>query len=166
MRAWARGTYPLEAATELLIHGCGGRFAETGQAWVHVEDRGRAWIDFEELTEQLAAGGPWSGGERRLLALAASLGADGGLLNENLASLDRDNLALVLASVSHAGGSHEHAPTPILIDDAGNAYRNPDRERPGPLYPVAAGEPEKRSKLPRRGSAPLSTDWAPRRIGS
>lgn len=134
LRAWARGLYPLEAATELLIRGCGGRFAETGQAWVHVEDHGRAWIDFDELAEQLAAGGPWSGGERRILSLAASLGADGGLLNENLPGLDRDNLALVLAAVSHAGGSHEHVPTPILIDDAGNAYRNPDRERPAPLY--------------------------------
>lgn len=139
LRAWARGLYPLEAATELLIRGCGGRFTETGQAWIHVEDRGRAWIDFEELTEQLAAGGPWSGGERRLLVLAASLGADGGLLNDNLAGLDRDNLTLVLAAVSHAGGSHEHTPTPFLFDDAGNAYRNPDRERLGPLYPWPQG---------------------------
>lgn len=134
LHAWARGVYPLEAATELLIRGCGGRFAATGNPWVHVEDRGRAWIDFDELAAALAAGGPWSGGERRILALAASLGLDGGLLNDNLPGLDRDNLALILAAVSHAGGSHEHAPTPILFDDSGNAYRNPDQERPGPLY--------------------------------
>lgn len=139
LRAWARGLYPLEAATELLVRGCGGRLAATGQAWVHVEDRGRAWIDFDELTKQLAAGGPWSGGERRLLALAASLGADGGLLNNNLAGLDRDNLALMLAAVSHAGGSHEHGPIAILFDDAGQPYRNPDRERPGPLHPWPSG---------------------------
>ncbi|GGM19256.1 hypothetical protein [Nakamurella endophytica] len=130
---------PLEAAIELLIRGCGGRFAATGQPWVHVEDRGRAWIDFGELAEQLAADGPWSGGERRLLALAASLGADAGLLNENLPGLDRNNLALVLAAVSHAGGSQEHGPVAILFDDAGTPYRNPDRERPGPLYPWPSG---------------------------
>ena len=77
LRAWARGIYTLETATELLIGGCGGRFVTTGNPWVHVEDRGCAWINFDELAEQLAAGGPWSGGERRLLVLGASYGAEG-----------------------------------------------------------------------------------------
>ncbi|GGM09615.1 hypothetical protein [Nakamurella endophytica] len=135
LRDWARGLYPLEAATELLIRACGGRFAAPGNPWVHVEDSGRAWIDFEELSEAVTAGGPWSGGERRILALAASFGADDGLLNDNLPGLDRDTLALVLAAVSHAGGSHEHQPEAILWDENNRPYRNPETERPGPLYP-------------------------------
>ena len=136
LREWARGSYALEAATELLIRTQGGRFAETGMPWVHVEDRGRAWIDFDELTEAVADGaGPWSGGERRLLTLVGSLGADSGMLGDNLPGLDRDVLALVVAAVAHAGGSHEHSPTPILFDENNRPYRNPDTARPGPLYP-------------------------------
>lgn len=134
LRGWARGLYPLEAATELLIRACGGRLARTGNEWVHIEDRGRAWIDFDELTEALAARGPWSSGERRILALAASLGASDGLLNDSVYGLDRDNLALVLAAVSHAGGSQEHRPTPILFDDDHKPYRNSNTELLGPLY--------------------------------
>ncbi|MCB0912482.1 MAG: hypothetical protein KDB60_12785 [Propionibacteriaceae bacterium] len=34
LRAWARGIYPLEAAVELLIRSCGGRFASSGMPWV------------------------------------------------------------------------------------------------------------------------------------
>ncbi|GGM14296.1 hypothetical protein [Nakamurella endophytica] len=105
LREWARGLYPLEAATELLIRACGGRFAAPGNPWVHVEDSGRAWIDFDELSQAVTAGGPWSGGERRILALAASFGSDDGLLNDNLPGLDRDNLALVLAAATPAAAT-------------------------------------------------------------
>jgi hypothetical protein len=135
LREWARGSYPLEAATELLICTQRGRFVETGTPWVHVEDNGRAWIDFDELAGALDEGGPWSGGERRLLILAVSLGADAGLLGSNVPGLDRDTLALVVAAVSHAGGSHEHTPPPILWDEDGQPYRNPHTARPGPLCP-------------------------------
>ena len=34
LRAWAKGIYSLEA-TELLIRGFGGRFADPGCPWVH-----------------------------------------------------------------------------------------------------------------------------------
>lgn len=93
---------------------------------------------FHQFAEQLAAGSPWSGGERRLLALAASLGADGGLLNDNLPGLDRHNLALMRAAVTHAGGSHKH--TPVSFDDAGNPYRRPGPGASQAAVPVAAGE--------------------------
>lgn len=142
LRAWARGSLPLEAATELLIRAQRGRWARTDQMWVRVEPDGQVWIDFAELVDQVAAGGPWSGGERRLLAVAASIGADDGLLNDAVPGLDRGALGLVLAAVAHAGGSHEHTPLPILwredADGEARPYMNPDRTPVGPLYPWPA----------------------------
>lgn len=139
LRGWARGSYPLEAATELLIRAQHGRWASPDQMWVQVEPNGQAWIDFAELTAQLAAGGTWSGGERRILTVAAAIGDDDGLLADALPGLDRDNISLVLAAIAHAAGSHEHTPTPIIwgTDDAGEPrpVRNPDQAKLGPLYP-------------------------------
>ncbi|MGX1163471.1 hypothetical protein FBY31_4406 [Arthrobacter sp. SLBN-100] len=89
LRAWARGSYTTEAATELLLKAFGGRFAEVGNPWVHAATtseegyREHAWIDFAAIQEEA---GPLSGGERRFLMLAASL-----------------------AAIAHAGGSHQHS---------------------------------------------------------
>ncbi|WP_422391854.1 hypothetical protein [Arthrobacter sp. N1] len=52
-----------------------------------------------------------SGGERRFMLLVASLG-DGGVLvdlGDIIPGLDGGVLALVLAAIAHAGGSHEHS---------------------------------------------------------
>lgn len=106
LRSWAKGSYTLEAGTELLIRAFGGRFANTGEPWIHVED-GQPWIDFEAIPENV---GPLSGGERRMLLLIASIGGGTPVdLSEVLPGLDRANLSMVLAAVSHAGGSHEHS---------------------------------------------------------
>ena len=72
LRAWAKGIYPTEAAVELLIR---TGLASTGDTWVQPgEDPGWWWIDFEGLAGALNEGTPHSGGERRLLSIAASLG--------------------------------------------------------------------------------------------
>jgi hypothetical protein len=109
LRAWAKGSHPLVAATELLLRAFGGRFARPGNPWVIRDaEYGNVWIDFEKIPENL---GGLSGGERRLLMLAASL-ADVGVaveLGDVLPGLDREVFALVLAAVAHAGGSHEHS---------------------------------------------------------
>jgi hypothetical protein len=109
LRAWAKGSHPLVAATELLLRAFGGRFARQGNPWVIRDaEYGNVWIDFEQIPETLDE---LSGGERRLLMLAASL-ADVGVaveLGDVLPGLDREVLALVLAAVAHAGGSHEHS---------------------------------------------------------
>lgn len=106
LRSWAKGMYALEAGTELLIRAFGGRFAAAGEPWVHVED-GRPWIDFEAIPENL---GGLSGGERSMLRIIASIGGGAPVdLSDELSGLDRVNLKLVLAAVSHAGGSHEHS---------------------------------------------------------
>ncbi|MFP5368375.1 MAG: hypothetical protein ACLGIS_16355 [Actinomycetes bacterium] len=113
LRAWARGMYTTEAATELLIRGFGGKFATPGNPWVHTstEPQGpgqvSAWIDFASIPEEA---GMLSGGERRFLMLAASLAEDVPVvLGDVVPGLDRENLDLVLAAIAHAGGSHQHS---------------------------------------------------------
>jgi len=113
LRAWARGMYTTEAATELLLRAFGGKFAAPGNPWIHTstEPEGpsqvRAWIDFASIPDEV---GPLSGGERRFLMLAASLAEDVPVvLGDLVPGLDRENLDLVLAAIAHAGGSHQHA---------------------------------------------------------
>ncbi|UKA75059.1 hypothetical protein [Arthrobacter sp. FW306-07-I] len=80
LRAWARGMYPTEAATELLLKAFGGKFAAPGNPWVHTsgEPEGpnqvKAWIDFAAIPEEV---GPLSGGERRFLIRRPAAGRAG-----------------------------------------------------------------------------------------
>lgn len=109
LRRWARGAYAEEAAVELLARSFGGRFCSTGYPWVRCCDRpGWFWLDGEPLIHDTGA---LSGGERGLLAVTGALVS--GLAISDLpgivAGLDRSHLALVLAVLAHAGGSHEHA---------------------------------------------------------
>ncbi|WP_037364403.1 hypothetical protein [Nakamurella lactea] len=107
LREWARGSYTDEAATELLIRGFRGRFAELGQPWIKPAGPGTSWIDWDAITPDTV--GPLSGGERRYLGITASIG--GGLpvnLHDDL-HLDRGLLELVLAAMAHAAGSHEQS---------------------------------------------------------
>lgn len=115
LRAWAKGTYTTEAATELLLRAFGGRFAAPGQPWVTPAGTSpegyeeNAWINFRELAAE-ADSGAYSGGERRFLLLAASLVEDVPVvLGDVVPGLDRVNLDLVLAAIAHAGGSHQHS---------------------------------------------------------
>lgn len=102
LRAWADGLLPLEAATELLIR---TGWASPGYTWVKRTDRGRPWIDFQSIPELIGA---LSGGEQRVLRIAASLGADSPIiLGDEITGLDRNTTALVLAAIAHAAGVHE-----------------------------------------------------------
>jgi hypothetical protein len=123
LRAWAKGIYPTEAATELLIR---SNAARQGDPWVRPgDDPGWWWVDFEALARVLNEGSHhYSGGERRILSIAASLGSctpDGFDLGDALSGLDREHLALVVAAAAHAGGSHDDmsmlhgAPLPSLF---------------------------------------------------
>lgn len=108
LREWAKGSYPLVAATELLLRAFNGRFA-AGKPWVMKDvDSGNVWIDFELIPENLDG---LSGGERRFLMFVASLAGVGVpvVVGDLLPGLDRKVLNLVLAAVAHAGGSHEHS---------------------------------------------------------
>jgi hypothetical protein len=114
LRAWARGLDATEAAVELLARSFGGRFAERRYPWIMSDDgEGWCWLEPDQLTGPATAG--LSGGERRLLAIVASLAGGRPVdLADTLTGLDRDTIALVLAAIAHASGSHEH--TDMVID--------------------------------------------------
>lgn len=135
LRAWAKGLYPLEAATELLIR---GGWAQVGRPWVKERDHGGHWIDFECIPKHIGA---FSGGEQRFLMLAASLGAadfDGSTrvsLEDGVSGLDRDKVRLLLAAIAHAAGTHEGRSI-IVNDDTRTASFGPEHES---LYPWPEG---------------------------
>lgn len=60
LRAWAKGMYTIEAATELLIRGFGGKFSAPGNPWVHTSSETQgpgqvsAWIDFAAIRKRRA----------------------------------------------------------------------------------------------------------------
>ena len=113
LRACARGIHPLEAGTGLLID-CG--------SWLHREDFTSRFIatgtsfsdgttvlavtDWEAAIAALHAGElPASGGERRMLLIAASIaGGTPVSLNDALPGIDRRNASLVVNAIAHATG--------------------------------------------------------------
>ena len=113
LRVGACGIYPLEAGTGLLAD-CGN--------WLHRDDFTSRFIttgtsisdgvtllastDWEAAVTAVHAGElPASGGERRILLLAASI-ADGipVSLSDTLPGIDRRNASLVVSAVAHAAG--------------------------------------------------------------
>lgn len=108
LRSWAKGLYPLEAAVELLVRAFDGRFARPGNPWIQPCDQpGWWWLDVTRLVDDQF--GHLSGGEQRMLRIVASLaGGEPVSLAENVTGLDRELTELVLATIAHAGGSHEH----------------------------------------------------------
>ena len=102
LRRWARGTFGVEAAVELLIRGFGGRFAEPGNAWIHT-DGPIAWVDFPAISDGV---GPLSGGERRYLLITTSIAGITVPLNmAEIAYLDNDLVELILRGLAHAHGT-------------------------------------------------------------
>lgn len=134
IRAWARGIYPSEAGVELLIRQ--GRAIYEGAPWLTaLESLGAdrppmVAIDVDQL---LAECGVWSGGEQRIVRIAASLlGGPEVDLSTAVSGLDREHQVLVLAAIAHAGGSHEHA-GPYEPDPEGTVMVNGVRSRASTL---------------------------------
>jgi hypothetical protein len=114
LRCQAQGIYSLEAATELLI---GHRH------WLHrtdftrfievrpglVNGKALAVIDWPAAITTLRAGRlPCSGGEHRILRIAASLAEGIPVdLQDTLTGLDDTNLELVVRAIRHASGNSE-----------------------------------------------------------
>lgn len=115
LRADADGLYATEAATGLIIaHGAWidrGDFARFIDIATSISDHTRdvAHINWAAATTALAVGSlPSSGGERRVLQIAASLADNVPVgLGEAVTSLDARSLALVLAAVTHASGRRQ-----------------------------------------------------------
>jgi len=107
--------YTIEAATELLIR---TGWIRPDVPWLELDPRDaeRPWIDFEAIPDDIGA---YSGGEQRVLRLAASIASDDVMVNlsDAVSGLDRHVLDLVLAALAHAGGSHEHGG--VVYDDDG-----------------------------------------------
>lgn len=115
LREWARPVTSLVAATELLIR---SGFAQDWRPWVRFdEDRQRPWIAFDEIPDLIGA---MSGGERRLLSVAASLGGSTSIvLGDQVAGLDRFRTELVSIAIIHAAGFTE--PTSDFVWEDGEA---------------------------------------------
>ena len=103
LRAGAEGLYTLEAAAGLIIaHG----------TWLSRDDfirfiyhgAGTAAIDWEAAADALDAGElPSSGGEKRMLRLAASLADRAPVsLGEAIAGIDDRNVGLLVKAIHHA----------------------------------------------------------------
>jgi hypothetical protein len=121
LRACASGFYPAEASTELLIsHGSflhrsdfTGRFIDTGTSITDGVTT-MANIDWPAAITALDTGNlPCSGGEQRMLRLAASL-ADGIPidLRDALTGIDDHNINLVITAVLHASGKRQETRNP------------------------------------------------------
>jgi hypothetical protein len=111
VRAWARGIYPVEAGAELLIRQ--RRTIYDGAPWLTEQESSyapaRSRMVAIDVGALLEGTGGYSGGERQLIRIAASLlGGPPVDLSEDVPGLDRANIELVLAAIAHANGSHEH----------------------------------------------------------
>ncbi len=116
LRNCAAGLLPLEADTELII--ANDTFLDrddfTGRFIDHGTSGGTpmAAIDWDAAIAALTAGSlPCSGGERRILQLAASLAAGTpASLRDTITGLDQDNAARLLTAIRHAAGKR-HLPS-------------------------------------------------------
>ena len=112
LRAGAARYYPAEAGTELLIrHDCFVHrrdFAVFVHAGTSITDGTTplAQIDWDAAISALQAGQlPASGGERRILQLAASIAARTPVcLHDTIPGLDNRNLNLLITAIRHAAG--------------------------------------------------------------
>lgn len=111
MRVAAAGIHPDEAATGLIISH--GTFLRREDFLCHVETAASitdstpmAWIDWDAVTAALDGGRlPASGGEKRIVRIAASLAAGHPVsLRDAIPGLDRQSLELVTTAIRHAAG--------------------------------------------------------------
>jgi hypothetical protein len=115
LRAGAGGLYALEAGTGLLIAHGTWPAREDFRCFVHVADSitdpgsELASIDWEAAITALDVGGfPSSGGEKRMLQLAASLAGDIPVrLGSAVTGIDNRNVGLLVKAIFHASGQRQ-----------------------------------------------------------
>jgi hypothetical protein len=108
LRAAATGIYALEAAVGLIIaHGTW--LARDDFTCLIAHGAGTAAIDWEAAAGTLETGGlPSSGGERRMLRLAASLAGQAPvILGDAITGIDDTNAGLLVKAVLHASGQRQ-----------------------------------------------------------
>lgn len=111
LRAAAAGIHPDEAAAGLIISH--GSFLARGDFATHIETAAcisdgtpMAWIDWDAVITALDGGRlPTSGGERRIVRIAASLAVGHPVsLRDAIPGLDSRSLHLVTTAIRHAAG--------------------------------------------------------------
>ena len=128
LHACAAGLYPLEAGVALLTGN--GTFLHrddfTSRFIQHGTSSGTpmAAIDWHAAITALQAGElPCSGGERRILLLAASLAADTSVgLGDTVTGIDDANISRLLTAIRHAAGKR---PWPAGADDTATSSQLP-----------------------------------------
>ena len=114
LRATAAGIHPDEAGTGLIISH--GAFLQRSDFTRHVETAGcitdgtpMAWIDWDAVSAALDSGHlPSSGGEQRIVRVAASLAAGHPVsLRDAIPGLDQRSLHLVATAIRHAAGQRQ-----------------------------------------------------------
>jgi hypothetical protein len=114
LRAAATGLHPDEAGTGLIISH--GAFLRRDDFTRHVETAAcisdgtpMAWIDWDAVITALDSGHlPASGGEQRIVRIAASLAAGHPVsLRDAIPGLDQRNLGLVTTAIRHAAGQRQ-----------------------------------------------------------
>jgi hypothetical protein len=109
--AAAAGIHPDEAAAGLIISH--GSFLTRDDFALHIETAAgisngtpMAWIDWDAVIAALDGGRlPASGGERRIVRIAASLAAGHPVsLRDAIPGLDQRNLELITTAIRHAAG--------------------------------------------------------------
>jgi 8-oxo-dGTP diphosphatase len=117
LRAWAGGIYPDEAGVELLIgHASFLHRADFTSRFITIpgDSAGLAVIDWPAAITALDGSLPCSGGENRMLRLAASLAAGIPVnLRDALTGIDGRGIQLVVQAVLHASG---HRPSSEFHD--------------------------------------------------
>jgi hypothetical protein len=109
LRAAAEGLYALEAATGLIIaHGTWLDRHDFSSRFIYHGTRTAA-VDWEAAVAALDAGElPGSGGEKRMLRLAASLADHATVsLGEAITGIDERNVGLLISAVLHASGQRQ-----------------------------------------------------------
>ena len=153
VRAWAKGLYPSEAGVELLIRQ--GKAIYARAPWI-AQHGDYAVIDVNKLVYEAGA---WSGSERRVVAIAASLLSSEHPVNleDAVSGLDRVNLQLVLAAIAHANGSHEHSALRRGPDGATVGFEQLSSAFAWPQDASTSGPARRRSPAPAEEDAGRST---------
>lgn len=104
LRSWAQGDLALAASIELLGTAQDGRLL--GGPWVRQVEADRLCFDADTAA---AESGALSGGERRVLAIAASLASSDHpvALGDAITGLDPDAFDAVLDALALAGGADQ-----------------------------------------------------------
>ncbi len=121
LRACARGIYPLEAGVDLLIsHACWPHRQDFQDEFIHagisIADSVTMMAEIDwaaAITALNTRHLPCSGGEERILRLAASLA--GGIpvsLRDTLTGIDHRNIELVITAILHAWGQRPEPEIP------------------------------------------------------